>query len=804
MFWLITLLLLIGVAGYLRLSLKKMQWLLLPWLILIPVMGDLSGWVFVLWLIVLITLSLLSLEPLRIKLISKPIMAVLKKNLPAISATEKEALEGGDVWWDAELFSGKPDWQRLRDLSPARLTQKEKDFLNNQTETLCQMIDDWQITHELYDLPPEIWDYIKKERFFGMIIPEEYGGLGFSALAHSNVIMKVASRSITAAVTIMVPNSLGPGQLLLQYGTSEQKQKYLHNLAVGKEIPCFALTAPEAGSDASSIPDYGIVCEQDGVLGIKLNWEKRYITLGPVATLLGLAFHLYDPDHLIGDKEDVGISLALIPTTHKGVKIGQRHFPLDMPFQNGPNFGKDVFIPMDWLIGGQKQAGHGWQMLVECLGEGRGISLPALSVGGAKLASRITGAYARIRTQFGLPIGKFEGVEMPLARILGNTYIMEAGRQLTLTALDQGNKPAIITALLKYQLTERMRHVINDAMDIQGGSGICLGKNNYLGRIYQSIPIAITVEGANILTRSLIVFGQGAIRGHPYLYKEMQAVAANDLAAFDQALIQHSLFIHSNLIRSIWFGLTGGIFETVGSPCTRPYYRHLSRLTANFALLTDYALLTLGGGLKRKERLSGRFADILANLYLCSAVLKHFENQGEPSADLPLLDYACTLTIHRAQQAILAVIHNLPLPFLAKSLRFLLFPFGKPYAPPNDKQIHHVADIALHDSPTRDRLTKGIYITDAPNDRTGRVEDAFQKVLAVEELEHKLKTAYKQGKIQGKTQLERIKDAADKQLISNDEAEQLQTAWQAMRNAIKVDAFEAGYFKETLIKSRTF
>ena len=795
MFWLITLLLLIGVAGYLRLSLKKMQWLLLPWLILIPVMGDLSGWVFVLWLIVLITLSLLSLEPLRIKLISKPIMAILKKNLPAISATEKEALESGDVWWDAELFSGKPDWQRLRDLSPARLTQKEKDFLNNQTETLCQMIDDWQITHELYDLPPEIWDYIKKERFFGMIIPEEYGGLGFSALAHSNVIMKVASRSITAAVTIMVPNSLGPGQLLLQYGTSEQKQKYLHNLAVGKEIPCFALTAPEAGSDASSIPDYGIVCEQDGVLGIKLNWEKRYITLGPVATLLGLAFHLYDPDHLIGDKEDVGISLALIPTTHEGVKIGQRHFPLDMPFQNGPNFGKDVFIPMDWLIGGQKQAGHGWQMLVECLGEGRGISLPALSVGGAKLASRITGAYARIRTQFGLPIGKFEGVEMPLARILGNTYIMEAGRQLTLTALDQGNKPAIITALLKYQLTERMRHVINDAMDIQGGSGICLGKNNYLGRIYQSIPIAITVEGANILTRSLIVFGQGAIRGHPYLYKEMQAVAANDLAAFDQALIQHSLFIHSNLIRSIWFGLTGGIFETVGSPCTRPYYRHLSRLTANFALLTDYALLTLGGGLKRKERLSGRFADILANLYLCSAVLKHFENQGEPSADLPLLDYACTLTIHRAQQAILAVIHNLPLPFLAKSLRFLLFPFGKPYAPPNDKQIHHVADIALHDSPTRDRLTKGIYITDDPNDRTGRVEDAFQKVLAVEELEHKLKTAHKQGKIQGKTQLERIKDAADKQLISNDEAEQLQTAWQAMRNAIKVDAFEAGYFK---------
>jgi len=721
-------------------------------------------------------------------------MKILKKNLPPISPTEKEALESGDVWWDAELFSGKPNWQRLRDISPTRLTQKEKDFLDNQTETLCQMIDDWQITHELYDLPAEIWDYIKKERFFGMIIPEEYDGLGFSALAHSNVIMKVASRSITAAVTIMVPNSLGPGQLLLQYGTQEQKDHYLKDLSSGKEIPCFALTGPEAGSDASSIPDIGVVCEQDGVLGILLNWEKRYITLGPVATLLGLAFHLYDPDHLIGNKDDVGISLALIPTNHKGVKIGKRHFPLDMTFQNGPNYGKDVFIPMDWLIGGQQQAGHGWQMLVECLGEGRGISLPALSVGGAKLASRITGAYARIRTQFGLPIGKFEGVEMPLARILGNTYIMEAGRHLTLTALDQGNKPAIITALLKYQLTERMRRLINDAMDIQGGSGICLGPSNFIGRVYQSIPIAITVEGANILTRNLIVFGQGAIRGHPYLYKEMQAVEADDLPSFDNALVNHSLFIHSNFIRSAWFGLTGAIFEATGSPCTRKYYRHLTRLTAGFALLSDYALLSLGGGLKRKERLSGRFADILANLYLCSAVLKHFENQGEPKADLPLLDYACTLTQHRAQQAMLAVFHNLPLAWLAKILRFIMFPFGKPYSPPTDRQIHKVADLALHDSPTRDRLTRGIYINNDPDDRTGRIEVAFSKALAVEELETKLKISSKRGEIQGRTKPELIENAKAAGVVMADEAEQLQEAWEAMRKAIAVDAFEPEYF----------
>lgn len=794
MVWLILLLVVFGVAGYRRMALLPLLGLMAAWLLLVLITGGIQGWVAVLWLLVLVNVVIIGFDPVRQRFISRPVMAILKNNLPPLSETEREALESGDVWWDAELFSGKPDWQRLRDWPTPALTQAERAFLDNQVETLCLMLDDWQITHECLDLPPEVWQYLKEERFFGMILPEEFGGLGFSALGHSEVIMKIASRSITAAVTVMVPNSLGPGQLLLNYGTKEQKEKYLRRLAVGEEIPCFALTGPEAGSDASSIPDIGVVCERDGELGILLNWEKRYITLGPVATLLGLAFHLYDPDHLLGSVEDIGISLALIPTSHPGVEIGERHFPLNAPFQNGPNRGHDVFIPLDWLIGGREGAGRGWHMLVECLGEGRGVSLPALSTGGAKMASRYTGAYARIRTQFGLPIGRFEGVEEALARIVGNAYVMDAGRRLTLMALDHGHKPAIITAMLKYQLTERLRRVINDAMDIQGGAGICLGPLNYLGRNYQSIPIAITVEGANILTRSLIVFGQGATRCHPWLLKEMQAVEEDDLEAFDHALVQHALFLFSNVVRGFWFGLTGAVFETAGPPSTRRYYRRLTRLSAGFALLTDYALLTLGGSLKRKERLSGRFADILSNLYLCSAVLKHFECQGEPEADMSLVDYACTLTLHRAQQAMLAACHNLPLPWLVRVIRTLLFPFGKPFSPPNDKQIHAVASIALEESPTRDRLTEGIFISDDPEDRVGRIETAFRVVLQAADLESLLKKKVREGAVKGRTWIEKIDNAEASGVLDAESAEQLRKAWRAMRRAIEVDAFPAEYF----------
>lgn len=738
------------------------------------------------------------LSNLRQRHLSRPLMHWVKHQLPPISRTEQDALESGNVWWDAELFSGKPDWAKLRNLPISTLTPEEQAFLDGPTAELCQRLDDWHITHERHDLPPEIWDFLKQHRFFGMIIPKDYGGLGFSAFAHSQVVMKIASRSVTAAVTVMVPNSLGPAELLLKYGTTAQKEYYLPRLADGREIPCFGLTAPEAGSDASSIPDYGIVCRQDfngteDVLGIRLTWEKRYITLAPVATLLGLAFHLYDPDHLLGQEEDIGITLALIPTQHPGVQIGTRHFPLNIPFQNGPTRGKDVFIPMDWLIGGVAYAGKGWRMLTECLSEGRGISLPALATGAAKVAARYVGAYARVRQQFGLPIGHFEGVEEPLARIMGNTYLLEAGRILTASAIDQGQRPAVVTAMLKYQATERMRRLLNDAMDIAGGAGICMGPSNYLARAYQSIPIGITVEGANILTRSLIVFGQGAMRCHPWLLKEMQAAQSGDIAAFDQALSGHIRHLLGNLGRSIWYGLSNAKFVAAGSPQTRQYYRHLTRLSSQFALLADYAALSLGGKLKRRERLSGRMADILANLYLCSAALRHFEAQGEPEADLPLLEYACKLTIHRAQQAMLAAFHNLPLPWLAKTLRTLMFPYGKPFSPPDDKLIHQVARLALEPSATRDRLTTGIYLSNDPGDRMGRIEDALHKTLAAAELDKQLRRWMKDGTLHARTIDAALAEAKERGLLDVFSIERLLAARKAVLNAIRVDDFPAAY-----------
>ena len=797
---------LILVIGYLRLPLKKGSLIIIAWLVGVLIT---QSWQSGIWLLAIIATAVIVISntpKLRQSLVSKPAMKLLKKNLPQISETEQQALEAGNVWWDAELFSGKPKWPHLRDISSSSLTLVEQAFLDGPVETLCQQLDDWKITHEDLDLPTEVWQQLKQDGFFGMIIPTEYGGLGFSAIAHSDIVMKISSRSLTAAVTVMVPNSLGPGELLHRYGTDDQKNYYLPRLAKGDEIPCFALTGPEAGSDASAIPDIGVVCKQDfegkqNVLGIRLNWEKRYITLAPVATLLGLAFQLRDPDHLLGDTVDIGISLALIPTNTDGISIGKRHFPLNIPFQNGPIWGQDVFIPLDWIIGGPEQAGNGWQMLVECLGEGRGISLPALATGAAKTLTHVTGAYAGVRKQFGTHIGRFEGIEEPLAEIFATTYIMDAGRRLTATAIDQEQKPAVVTALLKYQLTERMRTIVNHAMDIQGGSGICLGPNNFIGRMYQAVPIGITVEGANILTRSLIVFGQGAIRCHPYLLQEIRATENDDLEALDKTLFSHIGFVMSNLSRSVWFGFSNAIFESPGTPMTRKYYRRLTRLSAGFALLTDYALLTLGGSLKRRERLSGRFADILANLYLCSAVLKHFEDQGEPYADQALLDYSCQSLIHDAQQAMLAVFYNLPMPFVGKVLRLFMFPFGKPYSPPSDKLIHTVAQLGLKPGPSRTRLSHGIYQSNDPSDRMGRIEHAYQLAQEAKPLETRLKRLTKDGRLEGHTEDLRITEALTKELISAEDAALLKEARVAMLNAIRVDAFEPEELKTHTPKS---
>jgi len=756
-----------------------------------------------LWLIFILAVVVLKLPVIRRRLISATVFKVMRKTIPPISQTEREALEAGSVWWDAELFSGNPDWNKLKNLPSPQLTDEECAFLDGPVEELCAMLDDWDVTHNRHDLSPDVWEFIKHNKFFSMIIPRKYGGLEFSVLAHSEVVMKVASRSITAGVTIMVPNSLGPGKLLLEYGTDEQKEYYMPRLASGQEVPCFALTGPEAGSDASSMPDQGIVCRQDfesekDVLGIRLNWEKRYITLGPVATVLGLAFKLYDPDGLIGEKQDIGITVALIPTDTPGVSIGNRHFPLNSAFQNGPNRGENVFIPMDWVIGGCDQVGNGWRMLVECLAEGRGVSLPALSAGAGKVTSRFTGAYARVRKQFNVAIGQFEGIEEPLARIAGEAYVMDAARRVTAAALDQGDKPSVVSAIIKYELTERMRQSVNDAMDIHAGSGICLGPKNYIGRIYQVIPVSITVEGANILTRSLIIFGQGAVRCHPFIQTEMKALAMEDTAAgielFDDALFGHIGFLLGNLARAAWLGLSNARFVDVpGDSETKQYYQQIARLSAGFALIADIALMTLGGALKRKERLSGRFADVLSNLYLCSAVLKHYQDQGFQNEDLPLLHWACRNTIHRAQQSLLAVFWNMPNKMLAYLVRALIFPNGKPYAPPDDGVIKNAASILLKDSASRDRLTHGIYINDLPDDPTGRIERAFYAVIKAESAESKVNQARRSGQLSVSRKSEMIDNALELQIIDAAEAKLLRAAEQATQEAISVDEFPAEY-----------
>ena len=612
-------------------------------------------WGLLFWTAFLLPTVLIGVAELRLSRLSKPLLQRIRKVLPPMSETERDAIEAGTIWWEAELFRGAPDWRKLNNYPMPKLSDAEQAFVDGPVEQLCAMIDDWDITHRRVDLPPEIWDFLKQNRFFGMIIPEQYGGLEFSAYGHSSVVTKIASRSISAGVTVMVPNSLGPAELLLHYGTEEQKDFYLPRLADGREIPCFALTGPDAGSDAGAIPDNGVVCygQYDGkeVLGLRLNWEKRYITLGPVATVLGLAFKAFDPDGLLGGERDLGITCALIPTNTPGISIGNRHFPLNSAFQNGPNFGKDVFIPMEYIIGGQQNIGNGWRMLVESLSVGRGISLPAVGVAAGKACARNTGAYAYLRKQFNTSIGKFEGVEEALARIGGMAYMMDAGRLLTLSALDSGEKPSIITAILKCYNTEHMRDVINDSMDIHGGRGICMGPSNYIGRAYQSIPVGITVEGANILTRSMIIFGQGAIRCHPFLVREMEAASMPASAAadeaFDQALRGHAEYFLTNYCRAFIYGISAS--HLAPSPYAGrigDYYRRLGQMSAAFAVCADLVLMILGGSFKRKEKLSGRFADALGYMFYASAVLKKFDADGQPRSDLPLVEWSAKYCLH--------------------------------------------------------------------------------------------------------------------------------------------------------------
>ncbi|HEY2628274.1 MAG TPA: acyl-CoA dehydrogenase, partial [Usitatibacter sp.] len=749
----------------------------------------------ILWVAVAIFAVISIIKPIRRLVVTGPIFGVYKKILPQISQTEQEALDAGSIWWDADLFTGRPDWQKMFDYPEARLSGEEQAFVDGPVEELCSMLDEWDITHNRMDLPPEVWKFIREKGFLGIIIPKSFGGLGFSAYAHSEIVTKISTRSGTCAVTVMVPNSLGPAELLIHYGTEEQKNYYLPRLAKGLEIPCFALTNPEAGSDAGAIPDFGIVCkgmhEGKEVLGLRLTWEKRYITLGPVATILGLAFKLYDPEKLLGPEEDIGITLALIPTSHKGVNIGRRHIPLSAAFMNGPNDGKDVFIPMTWVIGGEKQVGKGWRMLVECLAAGRAVSLPSMSMAAGKLASRATGAYARVRAQFRTPIGKFEGVEEPLARIGGNTYMMDATRRMTMSALDLGEKPSVISAICKYHMTERMRTIVNDAMDIHGGKGIMMGPNNYLGHAYGAIPIAITVEGANILTRSLIIFGQGAIRCHPFVLKEIAAAGANDLKAFDDALFGHMQFTVSNAARAFYLGLTGG--ETVsvpGAPETRRYLQMMTRFSAAFALLSDISMFVIGGSLKRREKISARLGDILSLLYIGSATIKRYHDEGRQKEDRPLLDWAMYDTFFRLQVAIDGVLDNFPSRFVASWLRMLAFPKGLTLNAPFDKVGGKVAAILLTPGSARDRLTRGAYIPRDVNDVVGRLEFAMEATIKADPIEAKVRAAVKEGKLPQRDLSVRRTAAVAQGIITQDEMDHLEYADRLRRDVVMVDDHE--------------
>lgn len=774
----------------------------LAWLILYAATSEhiLAG----LFLVLLWTpVMLANVRSLRRPFTTDRIFPIMKSMIPPMSRTESDAIDAGTVWWDAELFNGRPHWQRLLSYPPPKLSPEEQNFMDGPVNELCAMIDDWDITENRMDLPPEVWQFLKDNGFFGMIIPRRYGGKEFSALAHSTVVSRISTRSISAAVTTMVPNSLGPAELLMQYGTEEQRDYYLPRLARGEEIPCFALTGPEAGSDAAAMPDNGVVCRSEfngesDVLGIRLNWEKRYITLGPVATLLGLAFKLYDPERLLGDREDLGITLALIPTDTPGVTIGQRHFPLNQAFMNGPNWGKDVFIPMDWIIGGQSRIGQGWRMLMDCLSVGRSISLPALSAGGCKLAAHATGAYARVRKQFKMPIGKFEGVEAALARIGASAYMAEATRTLTTTAVDIGEKPSVTSAIAKYHLTETMRAACNDAMDIQGGSGICMGPRNLFGRIYQAIPISITVEGANILTRSMIIFGQGAIRCHPYVLAEMRAFANPDEEQgkdeFDRAFFAHIGFTISNVIRTFLLGLTRGRIAWRKKERTRPFIQDLTYLSSCLAFSADMAMALIGGALKRREHLSARLGDTLSFLYMASAVLKRFEDQNRQLEDWPLVEWSLRSLTHRTQEALYDFYGNFPIPVAGWVLRRICFPLGRWYHRPDDALSNRTASLLLRPSVCRDRLSSGIFIPGAENEPLNKLDRALSLAIDAEPLEKKMDQAVRNGSITAKDWEGQIEQARKLSLFSNEELNILQDMHDLRIDIIQVDWFNNNDF----------
>lgn len=748
--------LLLTVFGLIYVRVPVLIWTLIIGIVLVglSIIGKL-GIVFLAfcWVLYLFAALFANLNQYRERYFSKPLIEFLQKRMPSISESERDAIEAGHVWWEKELFCGRPRWKTLLNNPKPTLTPAEQAFLDNEVETLCSMINDWQVMHVDHDLSPEVWNYLKASRFFGLVIPKEYDGLGFSALAHSTIVTKIATRCPSAAVDTMVPNSLGPAELILHYGTTEQKKYFLPRLAKGEEIPSFGLTAPEAGSDAGSITDSGVVCygQHDGkeIVGIRLNWDKRYITLAPVASLIGIAFRMFDPDHLLGDKENIGITLGLIPTSHHGVEIGTRHIPLYLAFMNGPTRGTDVFIPLDWIIGGVKMAGQGWRMMMESLSIGRSISLPALGTAAGKLAYLGTGAYARLRKQFNVPISSFEGIEEALGDIAGYTYILESCRMMTAGAVDLNIRPSIVSAIAKYHMTEMARVVMSHAMDIHAGHGVQMGPRNTVAVTYFAVPVSITVEGANILTRNLIIFGQGAIRCHPYILDEVNLFATPDsekkVKTLDKLLLSHIGYAISNLVRSFWFGLTGGflILPPVRGPTVK-YYRQLTRMSSALALLSDICMLILGGNLKRRERISARLGDMLSQLYLASCVLKYYQDQGKPTGDLNHVKWSVEYCLFKIQVAADDLLYNFPILWLGKVLRALIFPWGTAYHKPKDQLTHQMVKSMLEPSELRDRLTRYCYIGN-DNEPLRRLENAFIKVQSIDPIWKKFQTAVRHG-----------------------------------------------------------
>jgi len=755
------------------------------------------------WILFAVIAIPLNVADIRKQYITKPLLTIFKGIMPEMSNTEQEAIDAGTTWFEAELFRGTPDWKKLHNYPKPRLSPEEQAFLDGPVEVVCRMTDDWQTTHELADLSPEVWQYLKDNKFFAMIIKKQYGGLEFCAYAQSRVLQKLSSVSSVLSSTVGVPNSLGPGELLQHYGTKEQQDHYLPRLVKGDEIPCFALTSPEAGSDAGAIPDFGIVCrgEFNGeeVLGMRLTWNKRYITLAPVATVLGLAFKLQDPDHLLGEQEDLGITCALIPTDIDGVITGRRHFPLNVPFQNGPTQGDGVFVPLDFIIGGPEMAGQGWRMLVECLSVGRAITLPSNSAGGIKSLALATGAYSRIRRQFKISIGKMEGVEEALARIGGNAYLMDAVTTMSTGAIDLGEKPSVISAISKYHLTEKMRNCVADAMDIHGGKGVCMGPGNYIARGYQGAPVAITVEGANILTRSMIIYGQGAIRCHPYVLAELAAASNEDeqqaLNDFDHALFGHVGFAISNICRSVWFSFTGSY--ALSAPYndeTRRYYQLMTRFSSNLAMLSDIAMLTLGGDLKRRERISARLGDILSFLYLASATLKRYNDEGRQSADLPFVQWALEDSLYNIQQAISELISNFPNKIVAKMLTAIILPLGCNLKKPSDATDHKVAKLMQYHNESRTRLGQGQYLTREPENVLGQLEQTLEDIITCEPIFDKICR-----ELGEKLPFYNLDIVAEKGLsaniISQEEADLLIATEIKRKITINVDDFDSDYLK---------